>query len=87
VAACFAAGERVHQTMFAVIEEGVRDGSIAASAGSPVAIAMTLWGFMHGIIQLISTKGGLLGEYGLNSKALVDQALKIAAYGLSPGRA
>ena len=86
VAACFAAGERVHQTMFQVIEEGKRDGSIAASAGSPVAIAMTLWGFMHGIIQLISTKGGVLGEYGLNSRMLVDQALKIAADGLSPGR-
>ena len=86
VAACFAAGERVHQTMFAVIEAGQRDGSIAATAGTPIAIAMTLWGFMHGIIQLISTKGGLLGEYGLNSKALTEQALKIAAEGLRPGR-
>jgi hypothetical protein len=72
--------------MFAVIEAGQRDGSIAATAGTPIAIAMTLWGFMHGIIQLISTKGALLGEYGLNSKALVEQALKIATEGLSPAR-
>ena len=86
VAACFAAGEKVHQTMFAVIEAGQRDGSIATNAGSPVAIAMTLWAFMHGTIQLISTKGGLLGKYGLNAKALDDQALKIAADGLSPAR-
>ncbi|MDE2251597.1 MAG: TetR/AcrR family transcriptional regulator [Gammaproteobacteria bacterium] len=86
VAQCFAAGERVHQIMFAAIEAGQRDGSIAAAAGAPVAIAMTLWGFMHGIIQIVATKGGLLGEYGLSSKSLVDQALKVAADGLRPGR-
>jgi len=33
VAACFTAGEKVHQAMFAVIEAGQRDGSIATSAG------------------------------------------------------
>jgi AcrR family transcriptional regulator len=86
VAACFAAGERVHQIMFAAIETGQRDGSIAADAGPPVAIAMTMWGFMHGIIQLVTTKSGLLGEYGLNARTLVDQALKVAADGLRPGR-
>jgi len=86
LAGCFAGGQRVHQIMFAAIEAGQRDGSIAATAGSPVAIAMTLWGFMHGIIQIVTTKGGLLGEYGLSSKALVDQALKLAADSLRPGR-
>ena len=86
VAECFAAGERVHRIMFAAIEAGQRDGSIAPSAGPPVAIAITLWGFMHGIIQIVATKGGLLGEYGLSSKALIDQALKVAADGLRPGR-
>ncbi|HVN98499.1 MAG TPA: TetR/AcrR family transcriptional regulator [Steroidobacteraceae bacterium] len=86
LAGCFAGGQRVHEIMFAAIEAGQRDGSIAASAGSPVAIAMTLWGFMHGIIQIVSTKAGLLGEYGLGSKALVDQALKLAADGLRPAR-
>ena len=86
VGQCFAAGERVHQIMFAAIEAGQRDGSIAADAGAPIAIAMTLWGFMHGIIQLVATKAGLLGEYGLTARSLVDQALKIAADGLRPGR-
>ena len=86
VADCFAAGERVHQLMFAVIEAGQRDGSVSATAGTPVAIAMTMWGFMHGIIQLAATKSGLLAEYGLSAKSLVDQGLKIATEGLSPGR-
>ncbi len=86
VAQCFAAGERVHHVMFTAIEAGQRDGSIDSAAGTPVAIAMTLWGFMHGIIQLVATKGGVLGEYGLSAKTLVDQALKIASDGLRPGR-
>jgi len=85
IADCMAAGERVHQLLFAAIEAGQRDGSIAPGAGSAPALAMTLWGFMHGIIQLISTKGGVLGEYGLDSKTLVEQALKLAADGLRPG--
>ena len=72
--------------MFAAIETGQRDGSVALAAGAPVAIAMTLWGFMPGIIQLVATKFALLGQYGLTAKALVDQALKIAAEGISPAR-
>ena len=47
---------------------------------------MTLWSFMHGIIQLVATKSALPGQYGLTAKALVDQALKIAAEGISPGQ-
>ena len=85
-AACDAIGERVHQLMFAAIEAGQRDGSIAPEAGTPPAIAMVLWGFMHGVIQLIATKGGILAEYGLSAKALVEQAFRISSEGLRPGR-
>jgi AcrR family transcriptional regulator len=82
-AACLAAGARVHTIMFAAIEAGQRDGSIDPAAGSPVAIAMTLWGFMHGIIQLTATKGAVLAEYGLTARALGEQALQLAARGLA----
>ena len=84
VADCFAAGERVHQIMFTAIEAGQRDGSIAASAGPPVAIAMTLWGFMHGIIQISLTKELVLSQYGLGGDALVNQALHLATRALEP---
>jgi TetR/AcrR family transcriptional regulator len=85
VAACYAAGDRVHQLLFAAVAAGQADGSIARSAGEPVAIAMALWGVMHGIILLVETKEGLLGEHGLTGKMLVEQALKIAAAGLRNG--
>jgi TetR/AcrR family transcriptional regulator len=82
---CFQAGERVHQIMFAAIEAGHQDGSIDPAAGSPVSVAMTLWGCIHGIIQLVSTKGDILGEYGLGGRGLTDQALQLLAAGLRPG--
>ncbi len=82
--ACVAAGARVHAIMFAAIEAGQRDGSIDARALSPQAVAITLWGFMHGIIQLTATQGAVLAEYGLTARALGEQALRLAARGLAP---
>lgn len=83
---CFTAGDRVHQIMFTAIEAGQRDGSIDTAAGSPVAIAMALAGCMHGIIQLVATKGGMLTQYGLGGRALSEQALQLLKAGLHPGR-
>jgi AcrR family transcriptional regulator len=81
--ACVTAGKRVHDIMFAAIEAGQCDGSIGREAGTPVALAMTLWGFMHGIIQLTSTRGSVLAEYGLTARALGEQALQLATRGLA----
>jgi TetR/AcrR family transcriptional regulator len=82
IGACLASGGRVHQIMIQSVTAGVQDGSISSAAGNPVTIAMTLWGFMHGIIQLTATKGPVLAQYGLSSKMLVDQALHLAGRGL-----
>ncbi|MFO1400450.1 MAG: TetR/AcrR family transcriptional regulator [Steroidobacteraceae bacterium] len=82
--ACLAAGARVHAIMFEAIEAGQRDGSIGTQAGTPVAIAMALWGFMHGIIQLTATKGAVLAGYGLTARALGEQALTLAVRALAP---
>jgi len=83
--ACITAGKRVHAIMCAAIETGQRDGSIDPTAGAPAAIAVTLWGFMHGIIQLTTTKGTVLAEYGLTARSLGEQALQLATRGLRPG--
>jgi AcrR family transcriptional regulator len=82
-AACTTAGRRVHAIMLAAIESGQRDGSIDPAAGTPVTIAMTLWGFMHGIIQLTATQGAVLAGYGLTARALGEQALQLAARALT----
>lgn len=83
--ACMTASARLHGIIASVIAEGQRDGTISPAAGSPVAVSLTLWGFMHGIIQLSTTKAAVLGQLGLDTRALQEQALKLATRALAPG--
>jgi len=73
--ACVLGGDRLHATLVAAIETGVRDGSIRSDVGSPLLMSVTLWGFMHGIIQLTTTKAHALAHHGVTPKALIDYAI------------
>jgi AcrR family transcriptional regulator len=75
--ACALGGERLHATLVASIEAGVLDGSIRSDIGSPMLMSVTLWGFMHGIIQLTTTKAHALAHHGVGPKALVDHAINM----------
>ena|SRR5664279_4678236 len=83
VVACAAASERVHQLMIAAIERGQRDGSIATDIGPSPMIAITLWGFMHGIVQLTQSKELMLTAHGVTSRLLTEMAFSLARRGLS----
>ncbi len=72
---CMQGGDRVHGELIAALEAGVADGSIRKDMGNPALVSVTLWAFMHGIIQIIATKGSMLEFKGVKSKQLVDQAL------------
>lgn len=80
---CLHTGNEVHALLMQSLEAGMQDGSIARAAGQPAAIAMTLWGFMHGIIQISTTKSGVLSQYGLGGDALAQQALHLATRALA----
>jgi AcrR family transcriptional regulator len=80
---CLAMGQKVHEIIMQSVVTGKADHSISADAGSPAAVALTLWGFMHGTIQLISTKAHVVAAYGLTGKTLVDEALMLATRGLA----
>lgn len=81
--ACIVAGDRVHQIMVQSIEAGIADGSIRTDVGPPILVAVTLWGFMHGIIQLASTKANVLAHDGLSAQHLVTHALQMCAHALA----
>jgi len=72
---CMEGGDRVNAEMIAALTSGIEDGSIRKDIGNPVLVAVTLWGFMHGIIQITTTKGEVLEFKGLKPRQLVDQAL------------
>ena len=75
VSRCMESGDRVHAEIIQALNAGVADGSLRTDIGNPALVAVTLWGFMHGIIQIITTKGPVLEFKGVKSKQLVDQAL------------
>ena len=73
--ACMVAGDAVQDMMIATIEKGMADGSISRDAGDARVIAIVLWGFLHGVIQLATSKANLLAHRGLDTTVLMEQAL------------
>jgi TetR/AcrR family transcriptional regulator len=80
---CVAAGHAVHEFMVEVLDAGIKDGSIRKDLGDLYLTAITLWGFMHGIIQLLSSKANLLAHDGISSDALVKHSLQMARRALA----
>jgi TetR/AcrR family transcriptional regulator len=75
--ACAEGGDRLQQKLVASIAAGVRDGSIRSDVGNPMLMSVTLWGFMHGIIQLTTTKSHALAHHGVTAKDLIDHAINM----------
>lgn len=88
--ACFAEADRVMDTMTGAIQDGIDDGSIRPDL-DPTHTAITLWGYTHGLIQLIANKSAELEQqYGLDAETLVENGLDFAGVGLTgngPARA
>ena len=82
LASCMAGGDRVHQVMTDAIRAGIADGSIRGDVGNADAVAIVLWGFMHGVIQLVATKGAMLATRGVTPELLFEQARELALQSL-----
>jgi TetR/AcrR family transcriptional regulator len=80
---CVLQGDKLHVLLMQSIELGMRDGSIRADVGPPALVSVTLWGFMHGVIQLAKNKANVLAHDGIDSRALFDHALVMATRGLA----
>jgi AcrR family transcriptional regulator len=63
--ACRAAGDEAIVAVVRAIECGIADGSIRPSVGDPMMLAMTLWSFTHGLIQLAMAKGSDMARFGI----------------------
>jgi TetR/AcrR family transcriptional regulator len=84
--ACLIAGDRVHAVLIEAIERGMADGSVREDAGPPALISFTLWGFLHGVIQLATNKAAVLVHDGLSTQQLLDQALLMSVRSIASGR-
>ncbi len=79
---CLELGDVCHQGMTATIREGIADGSIRPDVGAPDAVAIALWGFMHGVIQIAATKSALLARRNTHATELFAHAMAITLRGL-----
>ncbi len=77
-------GDACHDHLTAAIREGIADGSIRADVGPPNAVAIVLWGFMHGVIQIAVTKAALLTHRGTSAPELFEHALALTLRSLGP---
>jgi AcrR family transcriptional regulator len=81
---CILGGDRVHQLMIGAIERGIGDGSIRPDVGPPGLVALTLWGYMLGAIQLVHTKESVIAHHGFTGQELIDHALRMSGIALMP---
>jgi AcrR family transcriptional regulator len=63
--ACGAAGDKALGVVLQAIETGLRDGSVRPDIGQPMLLAVSLWAFTHGVIQLAMAKGADLAHFGI----------------------
>jgi len=73
--ACRLAGDEAIGAVVQAIEAGIRDGSIRPDVGDPRLLAMTLWAFTHGVIQLAMAKGSDLERFGITIPNFSNYAL------------
>jgi AcrR family transcriptional regulator len=62
---CRVAGDAAIGVVVRAIECGIADGSIRPSIGDPMMLALTLWSFTHGLIQLAMAKGDDMARFGI----------------------
>jgi AcrR family transcriptional regulator len=63
--ACAAAGDAAIGVVVQAIATGISDGSVRADIGPPIRMAVAMWAFTHGIIQLAMAKGAELTRLGI----------------------
>jgi AcrR family transcriptional regulator len=73
--ACRIAGDEAIGAVVQAIDAGLRDGSIRPDVGEPRLLAMTLWAFTHGMIQLAMAKGSDLERSGISADEFSNYGL------------
>ena len=63
--ACHVAGDQAIAVVVQAIATGIADGSVRPDIGPPMLVAVSMWAFTHGIIQLAMAKGADLARLGI----------------------
>jgi TetR/AcrR family transcriptional regulator len=80
---CVLAGDEVHAVTAAAVVRGIADGTVRADVGAPHLIAVTLWGFLHGVIQLAQTKANILAHDGISQSQLLSKSMELCCVAIA----
>lgn len=80
---CLEASKCPHAVVVEALKAGQRDGSIRKDIGDLEVTARVLWGFSHGLIQIVMTKGEVLALDGVAVPQLTEQALGLLTFALT----
>jgi AcrR family transcriptional regulator len=74
-AACLLAGDGVHQVVVASLKQGIADGSVRKDLTDVYATSIAMWGFTHGIIQIVAKKSNSFAHHGVSANTVMTHAL------------
>jgi AcrR family transcriptional regulator len=75
--ACRMAGDEAIGVVVKAIECGISDGSVRPTIGDPTMLAVTLWSFTHGLIQLAMAKGSDMARLGIGIPELSNYGFEL----------
>jgi AcrR family transcriptional regulator len=82
--ACIAEGGKTMRVLADAIKTGIEDGSIDPTVGAPAVMAAIMWGFLHGVIQVSSSKEPLLRKaFQIDAGEMVERSLELCRRALS----
>ena len=84
---CILAGDEVHAVTAQAVSLGIKDGTVRANVGDPHLIAITLWGFLHGVIQLAQTKANVIAHDGISQPQLLAKAMELCCVAVAGPKA
>jgi AcrR family transcriptional regulator len=68
------------------VERGQKDGSISRKCGDPLIVAVSIWGFTHGLIQVTTANKCMIEqELSLEPSTVVEHGFGMLRQGLAAG--
>lgn len=77
---CREAGDQAIGVVVQAIRVGLADGTVRPDVGDPMMLAVTLWAFSHGLIQLAMAKGNDLARFGIGIPDLSTYGFNLLRY-------
>ena len=83
---CASEGEKTLAVLANAVRCGVADGTIDPGVGDPAAVAVVLWGFIHGMLQVAASKQNMLEKMmHLDIANLLQGGLRLASRAIRAG--